>query len=563
MEAIREYLSNLFLNLPETPQVLRAKAELMEMMEDKYEELIGEGMSEKEAVGTVISEFGNLEELAEELGIGSYIKKQQNEEKEEEKASRHADRKWGLEDVKNYLSYAKVHALYIAVGVMLCIWAPFLNSIMDGAVAQGYLGALAGELIGSILMFLPIGIAVVLFVLASTKTKEYGKISRYTISLDEEACAYIKENQEKDEKRRVLTTCIGIFLCIISVVPNMGSGLCDNLFVKEILDSSILLIVGIGVFLIVSGNSLKERYQELAKAVSNYEREQTSTTRSPSAAPTGNIYEKKKVPAYAIVLMVIFGVLVLSLGAALPVVVFRNTVSNVTTETTTEIEDLADVSTPIHEINVEGDAMELTMEVTDEVSAPELSYQGTESRKPEIQCKDGTIKVKSRSTGISIHFFSFGSINEKCSLTMRIPTSMYQQAKCNIVLDAGDVHLNGLPNGSLTVDLDAGNLIVSECTLDNIKVEADAGNVELKNNHINAIEAEVDAGNFEMDFDGPKGAYAYDLAANLGNVEINGEKHAGVESELKCEKDTSIAGYESYRQVKVDADLGNVEIRTK
>ena len=92
MEAIREYLSNLFLNLPETPQVLRAKAELMEMMEDKYEELIGEGMSEKEAVGTVISEFGNLEELAEELGIGSYIKKQQNEEKEEEKASRHADR---------------------------------------------------------------------------------------------------------------------------------------------------------------------------------------------------------------------------------------------------------------------------------------------------------------------------------------------------------------------------------------------------------------------------------------------------------------------------------------
>ena len=46
MEAIREYLHNMFLNLPETPQVLRAKAELMEMMEDKYEELRQEGMSE-------------------------------------------------------------------------------------------------------------------------------------------------------------------------------------------------------------------------------------------------------------------------------------------------------------------------------------------------------------------------------------------------------------------------------------------------------------------------------------------------------------------------------------
>ena len=66
MEAIREYLHNMFLNLPETPQVLRAKAELMEMMEDKYEELMQEGKSEKEAVGTVISEFGNLDELAEQ-----------------------------------------------------------------------------------------------------------------------------------------------------------------------------------------------------------------------------------------------------------------------------------------------------------------------------------------------------------------------------------------------------------------------------------------------------------------------------------------------------------------
>ena len=77
MEAIREYLSNMFMNLPETPQVLRAKAELMEMMEDKYEELIAEGMSEKEAVGTVISEFGNLDELAEELGIGDFMKKEE------------------------------------------------------------------------------------------------------------------------------------------------------------------------------------------------------------------------------------------------------------------------------------------------------------------------------------------------------------------------------------------------------------------------------------------------------------------------------------------------------
>ena len=71
MEAIRNYLETMFLNLPNTPEVYKAKNELWQMMEDKYTELKNEGKSENEAVGTVIAEFGNLDELAEDLGITS------------------------------------------------------------------------------------------------------------------------------------------------------------------------------------------------------------------------------------------------------------------------------------------------------------------------------------------------------------------------------------------------------------------------------------------------------------------------------------------------------------
>lgn len=557
MEAIREYLSNMFMNLPETPQVLRAKAELMEMMEDKYEELIAEGMSEKEAVGTVISEFGNLDELAEELGIGDFMKK---EEEPQEKKSRHADRRWGPEEAKKYVAFAKTHARYAALGVMFCIWGPFLESVFDGAINQGYLGTLVGNLLGNMGMFLLVGVAVVLFVLASTRTKEYGKVSRYTIALDEEAAAYVRENQERDEKRRVLKTCIGVFLCIFSVVPSMGSGLCRNLFAKAILDSSVLFIAGIGVYLLVSGSSLKNRYQELAKATANYEREQSTNTNT----ATKPIYEKKKVPAFAIVLIVVFGVLVLSLGAIIPFAVYHGSVSTstVTTEVTEEVQSGENAGTPLQTIYVDADAMTLNIEVTDEVTQPAFSYEGEEKRKPSIKNTDGTLNIESRQHGIQFHF-PFGNITEKCALTVKIPTSMYENTKMNLTLDAGDVHLTGIPNGEIVADLDAGNLIVSECTLDNIKIDADAGNVELKNNHIKAVEAEVDAGNFEMHFDGPKGAYAYDLSADLGNVSINDEKHAGVESEYKVEKDANAAGYEDYRQVKVEADLGNIEIHTK
>ena len=63
METIKNYLESMFRNLPNTSEVLKAKAELLQMMEDKYTELRREGKSENEAVATVISEFGNLDEL--------------------------------------------------------------------------------------------------------------------------------------------------------------------------------------------------------------------------------------------------------------------------------------------------------------------------------------------------------------------------------------------------------------------------------------------------------------------------------------------------------------------
>ena len=77
METIKNYLDSMFANLPNTASVLRAKEELLQMMEDKYTELIKDGKSENEAVGNVIAEFGNLSELAEALGVEEEVKKEE------------------------------------------------------------------------------------------------------------------------------------------------------------------------------------------------------------------------------------------------------------------------------------------------------------------------------------------------------------------------------------------------------------------------------------------------------------------------------------------------------
>ena len=71
MNVIIAYLEAMFSAYPQTPRLLEAKAELQGMMEDAYTSLIGEGRSEDEAVGQVIRDFGNLDEVAPVLGIAS------------------------------------------------------------------------------------------------------------------------------------------------------------------------------------------------------------------------------------------------------------------------------------------------------------------------------------------------------------------------------------------------------------------------------------------------------------------------------------------------------------
>ncbi|MCH3956770.1 MAG: permease prefix domain 1-containing protein [Olsenella sp.] len=69
MDDIRDYLESVFSKLPQTPEAHRAKDELGQMMEDKYAELLAQGMSEKDAAEATIAEFGNPDEVLESLGV--------------------------------------------------------------------------------------------------------------------------------------------------------------------------------------------------------------------------------------------------------------------------------------------------------------------------------------------------------------------------------------------------------------------------------------------------------------------------------------------------------------
>lgn len=121
MEAIRNYLETMFLNLPNTPEVYKAKNELWQMMEDKYTELKNEGKSENEAVGTVIAEFGNLDELAEDLGIKQFVHQPRQEQTPNAVSL-------SMEDVRQFLREHSRHSYFVALSVFCLSFLPAARS---------------------------------------------------------------------------------------------------------------------------------------------------------------------------------------------------------------------------------------------------------------------------------------------------------------------------------------------------------------------------------------------------------------------------------------------------
>ena len=69
MDTILNYISEIFSGVPENDETIRLREDMTANMTDKYDELISEGKSENEAVGTVISEFGSIDEVLAEMGI--------------------------------------------------------------------------------------------------------------------------------------------------------------------------------------------------------------------------------------------------------------------------------------------------------------------------------------------------------------------------------------------------------------------------------------------------------------------------------------------------------------
>ena len=247
METIKNYLESMFRGLPLTEKVMKAKSELLQMMEDKYTELIRSGKTENEAVGEVIQNFGNLDDLADDLGIKEILYLTKHSEVQRRKLS--------FEEVTEYFDRKKKSALLKALGIMFCIICVVFPIMTDAMRVN--------EIIGVVLMFLSVCIGVVLMVTAASLMEQWRFMQSEPCSFDAVSIYYLKNKNRDFTATYSVMHSLGILLCILCFIPavifdEFGGHFWDNLS-----GAMLFVFVGFGVFLIVYSSTIKRTFSRL------------------------------------------------------------------------------------------------------------------------------------------------------------------------------------------------------------------------------------------------------------------------------------------------------------
>ena len=271
MDIIKNYLETIFMNLPNSKEVARAKEELLSMMEDKYNELKAEGRTENEAIGIVISEFGNLDELAAELGIDDFVKR-----KEDVVPDGHYIK---FKEVKEYIDTTIQHSREIGVGVMLCVCSPIVLILLSGITeATGGIGENMASAIGVVTLLIMVAIAVGIFIYSGMRMENYNYLKNEKFYLENNAQEFVKGEKGKFHMRFTQFICTGVILCVLSVVPVIFTG---SLFGEnEILSAAsvgiLLSMVSVAVLLFVTAGVRMGAYKLLLQEKEYMEREMES-----------------------------------------------------------------------------------------------------------------------------------------------------------------------------------------------------------------------------------------------------------------------------------------------
>ncbi|TDE94236.1 hypothetical protein EXU48_12445 [Occultella glacieicola] len=238
MDAITTYVDHIFRSLPPTAEVARARSELLQMSEDRYRELLAEGVSEHEAVGRVITQFGNLDELADDLGIRSELDRAGRPDAPIDLSHGEAER---------YLAVRRRGAWLVSGGVLVILLGiAQLVLFSDGAGSDPHPLSLVA-------FFVAIAGAVAGFIVAGASMSRYDRLKDKELRLEPQVAAAYREQREREQTSFVVKIAAGVAVIILSVaIPaTLDTMYPDSEPVTNLAVAAMLVAIGLAVALLI------------------------------------------------------------------------------------------------------------------------------------------------------------------------------------------------------------------------------------------------------------------------------------------------------------------------
>lgn len=247
MDTIISYLETMFAKLPKTPEVEQIKQELQMNMEDKYQELIASGKTENEAVGTVISEFGNIDELMEELGY-------QVVEQDEKQTLMD-------QEIDEFLTENKYHGKMVGFGVSMILSAVSIFMLITGIVDLTAPESRLLNVIGLIPLLVLIAIAVGIFIVASHRIEPF-KTLLTNYQLTPSQSQRIEREAFEFRPKKIKAIVIGVMLCILAPLVLIIISVIEDTYATFGV-SILLALIAIAVYLFIYYGEQDSAYNKL------------------------------------------------------------------------------------------------------------------------------------------------------------------------------------------------------------------------------------------------------------------------------------------------------------
>ena len=275
MDTIETFLDAMFAPYPTTPRLTEARGELRAMMEDAYNDAIAHGKTHNEAVGQVITDFGNLEELAPVLGITQDIRRDDAPQAADTESgtntrtgpSRPAHPAVTLPEAQALARAKRGTASTLAHAVSAFVCAPAVPIALMSLTNAGRIAISrdTASFIGATFALLLVGLGVVMLVQRRAAFSSVRHLVEGRFTPDPVVTAWAARERLNQETVRTRRLAIAAFLWIVSALPIMAVGM----LVSKQDSPSELSGVGIAISLVIIASGLTI-YLPAAWAASTY-----------------------------------------------------------------------------------------------------------------------------------------------------------------------------------------------------------------------------------------------------------------------------------------------------